>query len=193
MEESIKAWEVYANNIIEPFYYSDIIVYAEDGNKAKAIVWKNNIQNIVEARVKCFKSWRDERNIKYTDLRVSRRRNEDRVEYDGKIVTKEEVEKLEWCKTRTEYAKYLMDNFPDKQVVVRKGSSYWGRDKCGYSDSIIYAGLYSTKEGYEIVYDSSWGRSERVELCDPSIINAEIDKEVDCAQKNIDWFNKQRR
>lgn len=202
--DSKKAWKISCPDIVdEPWHYDDIIVYAETRGKAKAYAWKNNSGWLRDAQVPDdkFIPWRDRthysdrRNIEYTDLRVNRVKKLDKIEYNGKIVTKFEASSLEWCEKRDAYAKYLAEEFPDKTVVVWNGSynSYWGGNRCGYSSNIINAGLYSTKEGYDIVRGSDYSRQEEVRLMSKEDINAEIDKMINVLQKEIDDLDKKKR
>lgn len=197
----MKAWRVFCPNIVgEPWHYDDIIVYAETREKAKAMAWANNESYIKDAEVpnEEYSYWREfspkYREIKYTDLRVSRCKEEDKIEFDGKLVTKKEAKEYQWMKERDEYAKSLADNHPNQIAVVFNGSygSYWGSNRSGYSSDIINAGIYTTKEAYAIVRHSDYSRQESVILVSAESINEEIDDRINVLQKQIDVLNSKR-
>jgi len=56
----------------------------------------------------------------------------------------------------------MVEENPDGYAVVRNGSygSYWGPNRCGYSTSIFFAGLYPIEEAYDIVRGSDYSRQE---------------------------------
>ena len=170
-----KAWQITVSDLSEPWYYQDIIVYAETGDKAKAIAWKEDLSNIRDAEFLYFT-----RGVRYTDLRAHRIKELDKVEWKGSFVSKSRLGELKWVENRDEQAKKLAEEFPDKTAVVWNGSysSYWGANRSGYSSTLKGAGLYTTQEAYDIVKGSCFSRKETVRLCSKEEVNKEIDSEI---------------
>lgn len=183
-----KAWQITVDDLSEPWYYDDIIVYAETGDKAKAIAWKENINYIRDAEFLMYT-----REVRYTDLRAHRVKELDKVEWEGKLVTKERFKELSWMKDRDESAKKLWKENPEATAVVMKGSDYWGHNRCGYSSTLKHAGLYSTEEAYYIVKGSDYHRQETVRLCSREEINNYIESEIEKLRNQIKELESYKR
>lgn len=183
---SNKCWKIEIKDVQEPWYYDEIFVYAETGDKAKSKAWKENIGGINDACVDG--GWaKDFIPADYLDLRAKRYKEGDKVEYEGELVTKQKAEQLQWGKDRDEYSKHLGEEHPDKTVVIWNGSynCYWGANRSGYSSTLRGAGLYSTQEAYDIVKGSCYSRREEVRLTSKEDINKHIDSEIDVLKMEI--------
>lgn len=192
-----KAWNVFVKNIVnEPWHYNELIVYAETRNQARSLAMNQRLFESAQLEVNIYSSYHFEkyRDVEYKDVCATRNKDLDKVEYNGKIVSKNELEKIKWCEERTAYAKSLADDFSDKTAVVYNASygSYWGANHSGYADDIIFEGLYSTKEAYEIVKSSSYNRQETVKLYSKEDKSQVIDLKVEKLQKEIDRLNTYR-
>lgn len=175
-----KAWQITVDDLSEPWYYQDIIVYAETGDKAKSIAWKENRSGICDAELSMYT-----REVRYTDLRAHRVKELDKIEWEGKQVTKERFKELTWMKERDEDSEKLWKENPEATAVVMKGSSYWGHNRCGYSSTLKNAGLYSTQEAYGIVRGSDYNRQETMRLCSKEEINNYIESEIEKLRNQI--------
>lgn len=189
-----KAYNVFVKNIInEPWHYNDLIVYAETRNQARSKAMSKSL--FESAQIEDSSDYFNVRDVEYKDICATRNKNLDKVEYNGKTVSKSELGEIKWCEERTTYAKSLVDNFPEKTAVVYNASygSYWAANHSGYASDIIFAGLYSTQEAYEIVKNSSYDRQETVKLYSKEDKSEVIDLEVEKLQREIDRLDTYRR
>lgn len=190
-----KAWNVFVKNIVsEPWHYNDLIVYAETRNQARSKAMSKMLFESAEIEDQPYSIYNRYRDVEYKDISATRNKELDKVDYNGEEVSKSKLKEIKWCEERTAYAKSLANNFPDKTAVVYTGSygSFWGANHSGYASNIIFAGLYTTKEAYDIVKSSSYDRQETVRLYSKEDKSEVIDLEVEKLQKEIDRLNTYR-
>lgn len=179
-----KAWRVTAKNIIEPRYYEDIIVLVDTIGEAKS---KGYIEMTTNYNIQVYEDG-DERGIKFTDVVAYRNKGRDKIEYNGKIIPRENIVKEQWIEKRDAYAEDLLETNPDNIALVWNGAyrQYWGDNHSGYSSNIIFAGHYTVAEAYKIVKGSDHSRQEEVRLLDVEDLNSKINAEIERLQEDID-------
>lgn len=178
-----KAYRLTVKNLVidEPWYYDNIIVYAESPGEAKV----KGICEFELGQVEDYskRNYNGEflRDITYLDVRARRIKSEDKILYEDKWRTREEIGRKEWEKQRDEEAKQLWKSNPDGIAVVWAGcyKSFWGANHSGYYVKLENAGKYSTKEAYEIVKGSEYSRQETVILLDIDKYNSELEKKIE--------------
>lgn len=195
-KESKKAWCITVPTAVDVYmsHDSEVVVWAETNSKAKSKVWEKNLNYIKDLEVYSDISEylrsvppSEKRAVKYTDLVVRRDKEWDRVEFDGKLVTKQEAERLKWVKDRDEHAIKLTKENPDAMFVVSNGDygSYWGANRSGYTKYLFKAGRYTAEEALQIVLRSGFSRQETVQIVTPEQVNSLIKQEVDKLQEEI--------
>lgn len=173
-----KAYQVWAKDLSEPYYYNEIVGYGNTPGEAKSDAWNNS-------ELKYADKLYGGGDVTFLDLKVKRFKEEDIVEYEteGQIreIQRYQIEKLEWMKNRDEDSLRLVTENPDSLFLVYNGSygTYWGSNHCGYTSKRYLAGRYSGEEAYKIVKGSSFERKETLELFDAAKINLEITEKVD--------------
>lgn len=168
-----KAYQVWAKDLSEPFYYNEIVGYGNTPGEAKSDAWNNSDLKYAD---KLYGGG----DVTFLDLKVKRVKEYDVVEFEGKEVKRYEIEKLEWMRNRDEESLKLTTENPDSLFLVYNASygSYWGSNNCGYTSKRYMAGRYSGEEAYKIVKGSSFERKETLELFDAAKINLEVWKEI---------------
>lgn len=181
-----KAYRLRVDDIAsEPWHWDDIIVYADSPGEAKS-------KGIIEfdgAEVPDRGKYSGYREVTFTDIKATRLPKQDKYEYEGKIMTKEDIKQREWEKERDAKALKLSQDYPNCLAVVWAGcyNQYWGANRSGYTSYIEYAGKYTTKEAYDIVRSSDYSRKEEVVLLDTVKYNSDIDSKID---KISEQYNK---
>lgn len=181
MEIHEKAWVVTALNLSSPWFYNDIVVWANDPSKAKALGFDKLLQENAEVCYDLAEGYPSTREVVFTDVRVNRLKAEDKVNYNGVIMTRQGVKHELWQKERDAKALKIVEETPDAICVVFNGdyNQYWGSNHSGYSSNILFAGKYTAKEAYDIVHGSSFARKEVVRLLDVELYNKNIKKEIE--------------
>ena len=148
MKEQIikKAWQITAKDLKEPWHYDDIVVMANTRGEARSKGLSELIYLCAEKDV----SYLEDSTLLYTDILATRYKESDIILYEDKQIKRYQLENYLWQKERDENALQLTITNPDDLAVVYNASygSYWGANRSGYSDSIIFAGKYSTQEAY---------------------------------------------
>jgi hypothetical protein len=190
MKEQIikKAWTISALALEEPWHYNNITVTATTRGEARS-KGLQEMHNLGASKLVDYKY--DDRDLKYTDITPKRCKASDIILFEDKEIKRYQLEAYLWMKERDEKALQLTITNPGELAVVYSGcyGSYWGYHRSGYSDSIIFAGKYTTEEAYSIVRGSAHERKETVELLDVEQFNETIDKEICSKQKEIDRLN----
>lgn len=179
-----KAWKISAKDLSEPWHYDDVIVLANTRGEARSLGLSELIYQGAEKDV----AYLQDSSLKYVDIIATREKESDVILYEDKKIKRYLLKNYLWQKERDENALQLTITNPDDLAVVYNGSygSYWGANRSGYSDSIIFAGKYSTQEAYDIVRGSDYGRQETVRLLDVVELNNDIDSQIATKQKEID-------
>jgi hypothetical protein len=186
MEEQLikKSWKISAKNLSEPWNYDDITVLADTRGEARSKGLSELIYLCAEKSVNCL----EDSTLYYTDIIATRYKERDIILYEGREIKRYQLKNYLWQKERDENALQLTITNPDALAAVYNGSygSFWGANRSGYSDSIIFAGKYSTQEAYNIVKGSDYSRQETVRLLDIEELNKNIDSQITTKQKEID-------
>lgn len=187
MKEQIikKSWRISIKDLSEPWYFEDVYVNCETRGEARS-KGLTEMFNLGAEKIK--ESRYDSSDIAYTDIIAHRAKDYDTILFEGKEMKRQAIEKYTWCKERDQKALDLTVSNPNDLAVVWAGCyrGYWGANRSGYSDDIIFAGKYSTKEAYEIVKGSEYARQETVKLLNVEEFNANINTEVIELQQKID-------
>lgn len=180
-----KAFKLSVNDLIvdEPWFYDNILVYAETHGEAKS----KGIYEFECGKLFDPKGYNCERDVLFTDIRARRCKKEDKFLVSDRWRTREQMEQMSWELKRDDEAKRLWIDNPDGIAVVWAGcyGSYWGANHCGYTSDKTRAGKYSTKEAYEIVKDSDYSRQEKVILVNKEEYNLEINKKIKQLENSI--------
>lgn len=188
--ETQKAFRLTVKDLIidEPWYYENIIVYAKSHGEAKTRgIYEFESGKVEDYSQKDYKG-RPHRDITFLDVRARRVKNLDKAFYRERWRTQQEIQQLEWQDTRDEKARLLTISNPNDLAVVYAGCyrQYWGANRSGYSDTVTFAGKYSTKEAYDIVRGSSYDRQEIVRLLDVEHFNSELNLKILAKEKEIE-------
>jgi len=186
MEQIIKkAWKISVKDLSEPWYFEDVYVNCETRGEARS-KGLAEMRNLDAEKLK--ESRYDDTEIVYTDIIAHRAKEYDTILFEDKEMKRHQIEKHIWCKERDQKALDLTVSNPNDLAVVWAGCyrGYWGANRSGYSDDIIFSGKYTTLEAYEIVRGSDYGRQETVRLLNVAEFNANIDNEVEKLQKQMD-------
>lgn len=186
-----KAWHIRVKDLSEPWYYEDIYVKAENRGQARS---KGLSKMLTEGAEKYVSSRYEDSEIKFTDIIASRAKDLDTILFEDKKMNRRDVEEHIWCKERDEKALKFTETNPDDLFVVYAGcyGSYWGSNRSGYSDSIVFAGKYTAQEAYSIVQGSSYSRKEEMRLLNKKQFNKDLDEQIQSKQKEIDRLNSYR-
>jgi hypothetical protein len=179
-----KAWKISAKDLNEPWNYDDVVVMADTRGEARSKGLSELIYLCAEKDV----SYLEDSDLYYTDIIATREKESDIILYEDREIKRYQLKNYLWQKERDENALQLTITNPDDLAVVYNGNygQYWGSNSSGYSDSIIFAGKYTTQEAYEIVRVSDYGRQETVRLLDVEELNKSIDSQIVTKQKEID-------
>jgi len=184
MKEEVikKAWKISVKDLSEPWYFEDVYVNCETRGEARS----KGLQEMLNLGAE--KLYKDDGEIVYTDIIAHRSKDYDTILFEGKEMKRHAIEKHIWCRERDQKALDLTVSNPNDLAVVWAGCyrGYWGANRSGYSDDIIFAGKYDVKEAYDIVKGSEYGRQETVRLLNIEEFNTNIDTEVEKLQKQMD-------
>jgi len=126
------------DKIHDGVFYSGTYTVAENINKAKV-----NILSEIK-----YDDYKDifGKDITYLNVPVKRDKQHDKVEFEGKVVSRWEV--LHLLKKREKEASFqvILDDPKIKFCYIIKGGSYYKPDNCGYTDRITSAGVYTKEE-----------------------------------------------
>ena len=178
MKETIvkKAWSISAKDLIEPWHHDDIVVFADTRGEARS----KGLDELRYQGATKDVSYLEDNEIYYTDIGATRYKESDKIQFEDKVVSRSQVKNYLWQKERDENARQLTITHPNDLAVVYAGcyGQYWGANHSGYSSAITFAGKYSTKEAYDIVKGSDYGRQETVRLLDVVQFNAQLDVQI---------------
>lgn len=162
-----KAYEIDFSKIEEGYLYSRSICYAENRNKAKSILLKNNIYEGL-----CLKGSDDE--VGYLTIPVIRCKNADKVIFEGKEIVRNQIDDLINERERIAKLDEILNNNNIKYCYIIKGS-YYRPNSCGYTSFKHEAGVY-TKD--EAVKHAKSVREIRLEWCDVEEHNKIINQKI---------------
>jgi len=179
-----KAWKISVKYLSEPWYFEDVYVNCETRGEARS----KGLTEMINLGASKIVGYLEDNDIYYTDIIAHRVKDYDTILFEGKEMKRHAIEKHIWCKERDQKALDLTISNPNDLAVVWAGCyrGYWGANRSGYSDDIIFAGKYDVKEAYEIVRGSDYGRQETVRLLNVEEFNTNIDTEVAKLQKQMD-------
>lgn len=184
MKEQIikKAWKISVKDLSEPWYFEDVYVNCETRGEARS-KGLTEMRNLGATKLVDYDT-----EVYYTDIIAHRVKEYDTILFEDKEMKRHQIEEHIWCKERDQKALDLTVSNPNDLAVVWAGCyrGYWGANRSGYSDDIIFAGKYSIQEAYDIVIGSDYGRQETVRLLNVAEFNANINTEVIKLQKQID-------
>lgn len=194
--ETQKAFKLTVKDLIvdEPWHYDDIIVYAKSHGEAKT----RGIHEFEGGQVEDYSQrnykGKPHRDITFLDVRARRVKNLDKTFYKDRWRTQKEIKQLEWQDIRDENARLLTISNPNDLAVVYADcySQYWGANHSGYSESIVFAGKYTTKEAYDIVRGNSYDRQETVILLDVEQFNKDIELQILIKETEIERLKTYR-
>lgn len=129
-----KAWQVNLDKIYEGFLYSNEVRYAETRNKAKSkfYIWNYYLDKDEECT--------------YLTLPVIRCKEADKYEFEGKALTKWEIEEeLRERERLKELNSFLTDEKITHCYIVK--GNYYKPGSYGYTDFKHRAGVYTIEEG----------------------------------------------
>lgn len=172
-----KAFSLRVEAIVdEPWNWDDIIVYAESRSAAKS----KGVNRFDGAEIKDENNYGRYREVRFLDIKAHRHPELDKYDYNGQVLTKEEIEQKQWIEARDNQSLALSKSYPNSLCVIWAGvyKSYWGPNRAGYTAKIEHAGKYTTIEAYNIVRGSDYSRQQTVILLDTNKYNEEIDKKI---------------
>tara|TARA_R110002012_G_scaffold39416_1_gene109042 strand:- start:59 stop:646 length:588 start_codon:yes stop_codon:yes gene_type:complete len=174
LEITQKAYKLTAD-MKDPCFYDDIIGYGS--TRGEAI--NSELYRFQEGELDNYDPFKSSE-PQYTDIRARRHKLSDKVLFEGKEMYRYRAEDKIWGKNRDEEAKKLMEDNPKAYAYVRAGcyGSYWGSNRCGYSNTKLHAGLYTIQEAYEIVRGSSKERDETIVITTKRAHNKSIRDEI---------------
>jgi len=192
MEQIIKkAWKISVKDLSEPWYFEDVYVNCETRGEARS----QGLQEMCNLGAEKLKESRyDDTDLRYIDIIAHRSKDYDTILFEGKEMKRHQIEKHIWCKERDQKAYELTVSNPNDLAVVYAGvyGSYWGSNRSGYSDSIVFAGKYDVREAYDIVRGSEYSRQETVKLLNVEKFNLGIEEKIEKLQKEIDRLKSRK-
>lgn len=130
-----KAWEVDFIKVDEGFLYAQQYCYAENVNKAKSILLKQ----IEDFDVRLIGELR---NVTYTNIPIKRCQSLDKFIFDGKPMTKRQIEDLKREKKRNAELDRILKDKEVSHCYIKKRGQYYRPNSCGYTDFQHRAGVY---------------------------------------------------
>jgi len=167
-----KAYEIDFSKIEEGYLYSESICYAENRNKAKTILLKEN-EGI------CLKGSDDE--VEYLNIPVIRCKQADKVIFEGKEVFRNQINELIKERERIKKLDEILNNPNIKYCYIIKGS-YYRPNHCGYTSLRFEAGIYPKNEA---VSHAKSVREIRLEWVDIEEHNKMINQKISELQDKI--------
>ena len=149
-----KAYEIDLSRIEEGYLYDNIVVHAENANKAKALLLNETKYENIRLRYL-------DKELTYLNIPVIRRNESDIIMFEGKEVLKCEIEDI--LKERERLAKLEeIENNPNiTHCYIVKGS-YYKPNSCGYTSHKHEAGVY---EKADAISHAKFCRDIRLECC----------------------------
>lgn len=131
-----KAWEVNASNLEEPWFTDDSIVYGTRGQAKRKILSNNDCATILGTG----------KEVTYTDIKIQRNKNWDKVEYLGKQMYRWEVEDVKRFARIADLPKDKLYYVQDARNYVGNAVLWWTKDGKGYVCDIKKAHKYTWQE-----------------------------------------------
>lgn len=136
----MKAYELNLDKIIEGYRCSPVIAYGETRGKAKAAMWeeiKYDDYGLI---------WPNEE-VSFLNLPIRRAKQYDKVEFEGEIRTKMEIDKIEQSRKRLAKLNSFLHKISITHCYILKRGVYYGPNSCGYTSFKSRAGVYTIEEG----------------------------------------------
>jgi hypothetical protein len=132
-----KAYEINLSKIEEGYLYSELICYSETIGKAKSELLKKYQYEI------SLKFSEDD--VNFLNIPVIRCKLADKFEFEGKYLTKNDIDSLLIEKKRLATLEGILKDDNISHCYIRKGS-YYRPNSCGYTDMQHRAGIFTKKE-----------------------------------------------
>lgn len=136
--ESVKAYEINLERIREGYLYTPIYCYANSRGEAK-----KKLLHLIR-----YEELRNNSGdlITYLNIPIKRAKNLDKVEYNGTLVTKEEMNRqLQIIDHNKKLQQVLDDPTVTHAYIYKFGRTFYRSNYCGYTERKSEAGVY-TKE-----------------------------------------------
>ncbi len=167
-----KAYIINNVNWSEPWFTPDEIFYAESYGKAKQKVlnmikyddYTDNIGNV----------------ITYLTLRMVRSKENDKyLTINNDIKTLSQINQANEISERNNYYSQLITENPNAKVYIKKRGSYYCEGKCGYTEQISNAGVYTIQDAIKEVCGCDIGDNMSVVLIDETEHNNLINNKIE--------------
>ncbi|MFT6125759.1 MAG: hypothetical protein ACJAVA_000200 [Flavobacteriaceae bacterium] len=135
----MKAYELNLDKIEEGYRYDSVIAYGETRGKAKSKIWEE-IENYGYGPLYF------DGELTFLNLPIRRAKEYDKIEFEGKLKTKREIEEIEVDRKRIAKLNSFLNNTEITHCYIQKGS-YYRPGSCGYTSFKSRAGVYTIKEG----------------------------------------------
>ena len=132
-----KAYGINFSKVDEGYSYSEEICYAENLNKAKAILLEkaNNYLN--------FNLLYKDEDVSYINIPVIRFKEYDRYEYNDEKLTLDEIEKVIAEEKRNSKLDEILNDDSISYCFIMKRGGYYRPNSSGYTGNPEHAGLYT--------------------------------------------------
>ena len=134
-----KAYELDLSKLSEGFLSSEIILHAENRNKARHLI-------LEKVKYDDWKLYKTDEELSYLNIPVIRCESADKVYFEDKIINKGEIKFILEKREKIKYLQSIKDNESITHCYIIKRGSYYRPGYCGYTESVIEAGVYSKDE-----------------------------------------------
>lgn len=134
-EQPTKAFEIDLEKIEEGYLYDTKMCYAENRNQAKSTLLK-------EIRYEDMKIRHTDKEVDYLNIPIKRRKCADKVLFEGELISKYKVSEIESERNRIAKLDEILNNPSIKYCYIKKGAMYYRPLAAGYTEYIVYAGVY---------------------------------------------------
>lgn len=136
----MKAYELNLDRIIEGYRCSPVVVYADTRGKAKSIMWED-----IKYDNYGLNGYGD-KELSFLNLPIKRAKEYDKVKFEGKYLTKVEIEDIERKRNRIENLDNLLKDDNISHCYIVKRGSYYMPNSCGYTSIKTRAGIYKKED-----------------------------------------------
>ena len=134
-----KAYRLNTNDYREPWYI-DNVFFGETASKAKSKATEYLYREGYERE--------DGDEVSFINTRVTRDKENDRVEYKGSVLSRKDYERKRSIDERDSDYEKLIEKNPNAYAHIIKRGSYYCDDYNGYTEHYVFGGIYPIKNAY---------------------------------------------
>jgi ribosomal protein L2 len=133
-----KSYEIDLNQIEDGLFTGEITCYAGNMHEAKSKLW-NTIKHTNFRLI-------DGNELRYSNIPVKRKEEYDLVLFENSETIRHKISDILYKRSKNNEINEILNNDIIKYCYILKGGYYYRNNSCGYTESLLEAGIYEKND-----------------------------------------------